>query len=110
MKITSVSTPETADFVENLYKSIITAGTCKAPSIKIAEAAKVIENTQRFVDISLINEFAQFFDALEMDIKEVLAAASTKWNFHSYLSQLNWWTMFRKCLRILSIQSTEARI
>lgn len=81
MKITSGSTPEIADFVDNLYGSIITAGTHKAPSIKVAEAAKVIENTQRDLNIAVINEFAKIFNKLDIDTEEVLNAAGTKWNF-----------------------------
>ncbi|MGB3211993.1 MAG: Vi polysaccharide biosynthesis UDP-N-acetylglucosamine C-6 dehydrogenase TviB [Desulforhopalus sp.] len=81
VKITSGSTPETALFVDNLYKSIITAGTFPASSIKVAEAAKVIENTQRDVNIALINELALIFEKLDINTREVLAAAGTKWNF-----------------------------
>lgn len=81
LKVTSGSTPEIADFVDNLYKSIITAGTHKASSIRVAEAAKVIENTQRDVNIGLINELALIFNKLGIDTEEVLKAAGTKWNF-----------------------------
>jgi UDP-N-acetyl-D-glucosamine/UDP-N-acetyl-D-galactosamine dehydrogenase len=81
VKITSGSTPETARLVDQLYKSIITAGTWPASSIKVAEAAKVIENTQRDVNIALINELALIFDRLDINTSEVLAAAGTKWNF-----------------------------
>ena len=80
-KVTSGSTPEIADEVDNLYKQIITAGTHKASSIKIAEAAKVIENTQRDVNIALINELSIIFNKLGIDTESVLQAASTKWNF-----------------------------
>ena len=80
-KVTSGSTPEAADFVDALYASIIPAGTHRASSIKVAEAAKVIENTQRDVNIALINELAMIFDRLGIDTAEVLAAAATKWNF-----------------------------
>ncbi len=80
-KVTSGSTPEIADFVDALYASIITAGTHKASSIKVAEAAKVIENTQRDVNIALINELAMIFERLDIDTSEVLEAAATKWNF-----------------------------
>jgi UDP-N-acetyl-D-galactosamine dehydrogenase len=80
-KITSGSTPRTADFVDALYSSIVTAGTHQARSIRIAEAAKVIENTQRDVNIALINELALIFNRLGIDTEEVLRAASTKWNF-----------------------------
>ena len=80
-KITSGSTPETAEFVDALYRRIITAGTHRAPSLKVAEAAKVIENTQRDANIALINEFALIFHRLGIDTHDVLAAAGTKWNF-----------------------------
>jgi UDP-N-acetyl-D-galactosamine dehydrogenase len=80
-KITSGSTPEAAEFVDQLYRSIIKAGTYKASSIKVAEAAKVIENTQRDVNIALINELALIFNRLGIDTEEVLNAAGTKWNF-----------------------------
>ncbi|MDB4521879.1 Vi polysaccharide biosynthesis UDP-N-acetylglucosamine C-6 dehydrogenase TviB [Gammaproteobacteria bacterium] len=80
-KVTSGSTPATADFVDDLYKSIITAGTYKASSVKVAEAAKVIENTQRDVNIALINELAMIFNRMNIDTEEVLKAAGTKWNF-----------------------------
>ncbi len=81
LKVTSGSTPETADFVDALYKSIITAGTHKASSIKVAEAAKVIENTQRDLNIALVNDLAILFNKLGIDTLEVLEAAGTKWNF-----------------------------
>lgn len=81
MKITSGSTPEVADFVDQVYASIVTAGTHKACSIKVAEAAKVIENTQRDLNIAIINEFAKIFNKLGIDTEEVLKAAGTKWNF-----------------------------
>ena len=81
LKITSGSTPDAADFVDELYKSVVTAGTHKASSIRVAEAAKVIENTQRDVNIALINELAVLFDKLNIDTSDVLAAAGTKWNF-----------------------------
>lgn len=80
-KITSGSTPEIADLVDDLYNEIITVGTHKAPSIKVAEAAKVIENTQRDVNIALINELSILFNKLNIDTQEVLKAAGTKWNF-----------------------------
>jgi UDP-N-acetyl-D-galactosamine dehydrogenase len=80
-KITSGSTPEVADFVDALYGSIVEAGTHKASSIKVAEAAKVIENTQRDLNIAIINEFAKIFNRLGIDTEEVLNAAGTKWNF-----------------------------
>lgn len=81
VKVTSGSTPETARVVDDLYGSIITAGTYLAPSIKVAEAAKAIENAQRDVNISFMNELALIFDRMHIDTQEVLAAASTKWNF-----------------------------
>ena len=80
-KVTAGSTPETADYVDRLYASIVTAGTHKASSIKVAEAAKVIENTQRDLNIALINELAMIFNRLGIDTEEVLKAAGTKWNF-----------------------------
>ena len=81
LKVTSGSTPEIATYVNDLYATIITAGTHKASSIKVAEAAKVIENTQRDVNIALINELAIIFNKLGVDTLEVLEAAETKWNF-----------------------------
>jgi UDP-N-acetyl-D-galactosamine dehydrogenase len=81
VKVTSGSTPEIAKVVDDLYKSIITAGTYLAPSIKVAEASKAIENAQRDVNISFMNEIALIFDKINIDIDEVLAAAKTKWNF-----------------------------
>jgi len=80
-KVTSGSTPEVADEVDTLYRTIITAGTHKASSIKVAEAAKVIENTQRDLNIALVNELAMLFSRLKIDTLEVLEAAGTKWNF-----------------------------
>jgi len=80
-KVTSGSTPEVAKKVDELYKSIITAGTHLAPSIKVAEAAKVIENAQRDINIAFVNELALIFDKLNIDTLEVLEAAGTKWNF-----------------------------
>ena len=80
-KVTSGSTPEVAEFVDGLYRSIVTVGTHKASSIKVAEAAKVIENTQRDVNIALINELALIFNRLGIDTEEVLKAAGSKWNF-----------------------------
>ena len=81
IKVTSGSTEEVADFVDALYGEIVTAGTHKAESIKVAEAAKVIENTQRDLNIALVNELAVIFNRLDIDTEEVLAAAGTKWNF-----------------------------
>lgn len=81
LKVTSGSTPEVADAVDQLYKSIITAGTFKASCIKVAEAAKVIENSQRDINIAFVNELAKIFSRLNIDTSEVLQAAGTKWNF-----------------------------
>ena len=81
MKVTSGSTPEIAEKINSLYASIITAGTFKASSIKVAEAAKVIENTQRDINIAFVNELSLIFNKLNLDTKEVLEAAGTKWNF-----------------------------
>lgn len=81
LKVTSGSTAEIAEFIDSLYSSIITAGTYKASSIQVAEAAKVIENTQRDLNIALINELAVIFNKLNIDTEEVLKAAGTKWNF-----------------------------
>ena len=80
-KITSGSTPDTADFVDKLYASIIPAGTYRAPSIRVAEAAKVIENCQRDINIAFVNELALIFDRMGLDTNAVLEAAGTKWNF-----------------------------
>jgi len=88
LKITSGSTPEIATKVDELYKSIITAGTHLAPTIKVAEAAKVIENTQRDVNIALINELAMIFDLMDINTKDVIEAAGTKWNFIKLLPGL----------------------
>jgi len=84
VKVTAGSTPEAADFVDALYASVVTVGTHKASSIKVAEAAKVIENTQRDLNIALINEFALIFRRMGLDTTEVLAAAGTKWNFLNF--------------------------
>lgn len=83
-KVTSGSTPEIADVVDGLYASIITAGTHKAPSIKVAEASKAIENAQRDVNISFVNELALIFDRVGIDTTDVIEAAGTKWNFLKY--------------------------
>lgn len=80
-KVTSGSTPEIADIVNNVYASVITAGTHKAPSIKVAEAAKVIENSQRDINIAFVNELSKIFNKMGIDTQDVLEAASTKWNF-----------------------------
>lgn len=84
LKVTSGSTPEIADFIDKLYASIITAGTYKASSIKVAEAAKVIENSQRDINIAFINELSKIFNLMEIDTNDVLEAAGTKWNFIKY--------------------------
>lgn len=81
LKITSGSTPEIGQQVDTLYKSVITAGTYLAPTIKVAEAAKVIENSQRDINIAFVNELAKIFNLLDIDTSEVLKAAGTKWNF-----------------------------
>lgn len=81
LKVTSGSTPEAATYIDNLYASIITAGTHLAPSIKVAEAAKVIENSQRDINIAFVNELSKIFRLLEIDTQDVLEAAGTKWNF-----------------------------
>jgi UDP-N-acetyl-D-galactosamine dehydrogenase len=81
LKVTSGSTPEAAEYVDSVYRSIITAGTHKTSCIKVAEAAKVIENTQRDVNIALVNELAMIFERVGIDTEEVLEAAGTKWNF-----------------------------
>ncbi|NDP21663.1 MAG: nucleotide sugar dehydrogenase [Paludibacter sp.] len=83
-KVTSGSTPEIADIVDDLYASIITAGTHKAPSLKVAEASKIIENAQRDVNISFVNELALIFDKVGIDTNDVIEAAGTKWNFLKY--------------------------
>jgi UDP-N-acetyl-D-galactosamine dehydrogenase len=82
--VTSGSTPEIEDIVDSLYKSIITAGTHKAPSLKVAEASKAIENAQRDINISFVNELALIFDRMGIDTTDVLEAAGTKWNFLKY--------------------------
>ena len=84
VKVTAGSTPQAADFVDALYASVVTAGTHRASSIRVAEAAKVIENTQRDLNIALINEFSLIFQRLDLDTSEVLAAAATKWNFLNF--------------------------
>jgi len=81
LKVTSGSTPEAAKFIDKLYASIITAGTYLAPSIKVAEAAKVIENSQRDINIAFVNELSKIFRLFNIDTEEVLTAAATKWNF-----------------------------
>jgi len=84
VKVTSGSTPEAADFVDRLYGEVVAAGTHRASSIRVAEAAKVIENTQRDLNIALVNEFSLIFQRLGVDTAEVLAAAATKWNFLNF--------------------------
>ena len=81
LKVTAGSTPEAAEVIDNIYKEVITAGTHRAPSIKVAEAAKVIENSQRDINIAFVNELAKIFNKLEIDTHSVLEAAGTKWNF-----------------------------
>ena len=81
LKVTSGSTPEVAEYVDQLYKSVITAGTHKASCIKVAEAAKVIENSQRDINIAFVNELSKIFNLMGVDTQEVLEAAGTKWNF-----------------------------
>ncbi|AEL26808.1 nucleotide sugar dehydrogenase [Cyclobacterium marinum] len=81
LKVTSGSTPEIAEYVDSLYREVITAGTHKASSIKVAEAAKVIENSQRDINIAFVNELSKIFNLLDIDTQEVLEAAGTKWNF-----------------------------
>jgi len=81
LKVTSGSTPEIATFIDDLYRSVITAGTHKAPSIKVAEAAKVIENSQRDINIAFVNELSKIFNLIGIDTNDVLEAAGTKWNF-----------------------------
>jgi UDP-N-acetyl-D-glucosamine/UDP-N-acetyl-D-galactosamine dehydrogenase len=83
-KITSGSTPESADLIDAVYRHIVTAGTFRASSIRVAEAAKVIENVQRDVNIALFNELALLFKKMDMESREVFEAAGTKWNFHNY--------------------------
>jgi UDP-N-acetyl-D-galactosamine dehydrogenase len=84
LKVTSGSTPEIAEYIDQLYKSIIIAGTHKAPSIKVAEAAKVIENSQRDINIAFVNELSKIFNLMGIDTLEVLEAAGTKWNFLNF--------------------------
>lgn len=88
MKVTSGSTPEVAEKINNLYASVITAGTFKASSIKVAEAAKVIENTQRDINIAFVNELSLIFSKMGLDTREVLEAAGTKWNFLKFFPGL----------------------
>lgn len=84
LKVTSGSTPEAADFIDGLYSSIVKAGTHKAPTIKVAEACKVIENSQRDINIAFVNELAKIFNIMGIDTQAVLAAAGTKWNFLNF--------------------------
>ncbi len=88
-KITSGSTPEAATFIDSLYRKIIRAGTYPASSIRVAEAAKVIENTQRDVNIALVNELALIFNRMGLDTREILDAAGTKWNFLNFRPALS---------------------
>ncbi len=87
-KIVAGSTPEVTDFLEVLYSRVVKAGLFKATSIKVAEAAKILENTQRDVNIALINEMMQLFDAMDIKVTDVVAAAGSKWNFHKYFPGL----------------------
>lgn len=80
-KVTSGSTPEVADIVDDMYNSVLINGTHKAPSIKVAEASKIIENSQRDVNIAFMNELAKIFNAMGIDTHDVIEAASSKWNF-----------------------------
>ena len=93
--MTSGSTPEIAEEVDQLYASIITAGTYKAESIRVAEAAKVIENTQRDLNIALVNELAMIFNKMGIDTDEVLKAACTKWNFLPFQARAGRWALHR---------------
>ena len=88
IKVTSGSTPEVAELVNQVYSRVVTAGTHKASSIRVAEASKVIENIQRDVNIALVNELAQLFKMMGLETREILAAAGTKWNFHGYVPGL----------------------
>ena len=83
-KVTSGSTPEVAELVDQVYRSVVSAGTHKASSIRVAEAAKIIENVQRDVNIALVNELAMLFKRMGLETREILEAAETKWNFHYY--------------------------
>ncbi|MEM7288778.1 MAG: nucleotide sugar dehydrogenase [Pseudomonadota bacterium] len=87
-KIVAGSTPQVTDFLEHLYGRVVKAGLFKAASIKVAEAAKILENTQRDVNIALINEMMQLFDAMDIKVTDVVAAAGSKWNFHTYFPGL----------------------
>ena len=80
-KVTSGSTPEIADIIDKVYNSVLVNGTHKAPSIKVAEASKIIENSQRDVNIAFMNELAKIFNAMGIDTNDVIEAASSKWNF-----------------------------
>ena len=93
-KITSGSTPRITNLIDSLYNEIVKVGTHKAPSIKVAEAAKVIENTQRDLNIALINEFSIFFNKLNINTQSVLDAAGTKWNF-TIQTWFGWWPLYR---------------
>ncbi len=81
VKVTSGSTPVIAEFVDRIYRSVLKCGTCKVSSIRVAEASKIIENTQRDVNIAFMNELAKIFNAMGLDTREIISAASTKWNF-----------------------------
>ena len=92
-KVTSGSTPDVADIVDGLYNSVLVKGTHKAPSIKVAETSKIIENTQRDVNIALMNELAKIFNAMGIDTHDVIEAAASKWNFIKLSPGLVGWTL-----------------
>ena len=96
VKVTSGSSAESASWINDFYGSFISAGTFPAASIIVAEAAKVIENTQRDLNIALINEFSHIFKRLGVNTFDVLDAASTKWNFPKFSSRFGWWSLYRR--------------
>ena len=100
IKLTSGSNPVVARKINELYKKVIPAGTYLCSSIRVAEASKVIENTQRDVNIAFVNELTILFDKINLDINEVLDAASTKWNFE-FSSRVSWWTLSSVWILIL---------
>ncbi len=100
-KVTYGSTPEIADIVDNVYNSVLVNGTHKAPSIKVAEASKIIENSQRDVNIAFMNELAKIFNAMGIDTNDVIEAASSKWNFIKLKPGLVWWSLYQ-CGPLLS--------
>jgi len=95
-KVTSGSTPETGQLVNDLYASVITAGTHLAPTIRVAEAAKVIENSQRDINIAFVNELKKIFDKMGIDTNAVLEAAGTKWNFLPFQTRIGWRPLHRR--------------